>query len=118
MGVIGFVLVPFWVCKAVAVGAFDLIAIHDPLSVVSGLKNKPPGVPVPGAEVMIPGCHYLLGGENLARDVFSRTVHGSSIVMQIAPLATIFSFMVGITWVWRPATMAGGSKERCRSLRT
>ena len=36
---------------------------------------------------------YLFGGDNLARDVFSRMVMGSRVVLSIAPAATIFAFM-------------------------
>lgn len=115
VGIVGLTIVLFWVCTAVSVGVFGLIATHDPLSVVSGLKNKPPGVAVPGAEAMVPGSHYLLGGDNLARDVFSRMVHGSSIVIQIAPLATIFSFMVGIT-LGLPAGYYGGRLDAALSF--
>jgi peptide/nickel transport system permease protein len=107
VGMVGFALVMFWVFTAVAVGVFGLIATHPPLDAVSGLKNEVPGIPVPGAEAMAPGSHYLLGGDNLARDVFSRMIHGAWIVIQIAPLATIFSFMVGIT-LGLPAGYYGG----------
>ena len=107
IGMVGFGLVMFWVFTAIYAGVFDMIATHDPLSQVSGLKNKVPGVPVPGADVMAPGSHYLLGGDNLARDVFSRMIHGSWIVVQIAPLATVFAFMVGIT-LGLPAGYFGG----------
>ncbi len=107
VGMVGFGLVLFWVYTAVFTGVFGLIATHDPLAAVSGLKNKVPGTPVPGAELLGPGSHYLLGGDNLARDVFSRVVHGSWIVVQIAPLATIFSFMVGTT-LGLPAGYYGG----------
>jgi len=57
------------------------------------MKNKKPGWPLSGSE----GEYYILGGDNLARDVFSRLVHGSRTVMKIAPTATLFAFMVGIT---------------------
>ncbi|MEL6838296.1 MAG: ABC transporter permease [Pseudomonadota bacterium] len=96
VGMIGFALVMFWVFTAFFFGVFDWIATHDYLSQVSGLKNKGPGIPVPeGTEGVLP--HYLLGGDNLARDVFSRMVAGSTFVIAIAPLATLFAFMVGIT---------------------
>ena len=115
VGMVGFGLVMFWVFTALFVGLFDLIATHDPLAAVSGLKNKPPGVPVPGADLPAPGAHYLLGGDNLARDVFSRMVHGSWIVVQIAPLATVFSFMVGIT-LGLPAGYHGGRLDAVLSF--
>ena len=109
VGMIGFALVMFWVFTAMFVGIFDMIATHDYLSQVSGLKNKVPGVPVPeGTTGDIP--HYLLGGDNLARDIFSRVVNGSVFVIAIAPLATIFAFMVGIT-LGLPAGFYGGKLD-------
>lgn len=107
VGMIGFGLVMFWVFTAIFAGGFDLIATHDPIRPISGLKNKLPGVPVP-EEGLFP--YYLLGGDNLARDVFSRMVKGSVIVISIAPLATIFAFMVGIT-LGLPAGYFGGKLD-------
>ncbi|MFP4273915.1 MAG: ABC transporter permease [Paracoccaceae bacterium] len=105
IGMIGFALVMFWVFTGV-LGAFDLIVTHDPLTQVSGMKNEAPGTPLAGAEN---GAYpyYLLGGDNLARDVFSRMVRGAWVVVQIAPLATLFAFMVGIT-LGLPAGYYGG----------
>lgn len=114
VGMIGFGLVMFWVFTAFYVGLFDMIITHDYLSQVSGLKNKTPGVPVPeGTEGVIP--HYLLGGDNLARDIFSRMVTGSVFVIAIAPLATIFAFMVGIT-LGLPAGFYGGKLDTVLSF--
>ena len=106
IGMIGFGLVMFWVFTALYVGVFDMIATHGALEQVSGMKNKLPGTPLAGAE---PGEYpfYLLGGDNLARDVFSRMVEGSVIVIRIAPMATLFAFMVGIT-LGLPAGYYGG----------
>ena len=105
IGMIGFALVMFWVFTGVF-GALDLITTHDALAQVSGMKNKVPGTPLRGAE---DGQYawYLLGGDNLARDVFSRMVKGAWVVVQIAPLATLFAFMVGIT-LGLPAGYYGG----------
>ncbi len=105
VGMIGFALVLFWVFTALFAGS---IITHDPLGQLSGMKNKLPGTPVPdGVDVY---AYYLLGGDNLARDVFSRMVSGSTIVMQIAPLATLFAFMVGIT-LGLPAAYYGGKLD-------
>ena len=75
IGMIGFALVMFWVFTGIF-GALDIIITHDPLAQVSGMKNKVPGTPLRGAE---DGDYawYLLGGDNLARDVFSRLVKGA-----------------------------------------
>ncbi|MEJ6398195.1 ABC transporter permease [Yoonia sp. 208BN28-4] len=114
VGMIGFGLVMFWVFTALFTGVFDLIATHDPLSQVSGLKNKLPGVAMPEQEDGV-YSYYLLGGDNLARDIFSRMVHGSVIVVAIAPLATVFAFMVGIT-LGLPAGFYGGRLDTILSF--
>ncbi len=61
------------------------------------------------------GQYYLLGGDNLARDVFSRMVAGSTLVIQIAPMATVFAFMVGIT-LGLPAGYYGGRLDTVLSF--
>lgn len=108
IGMIGFGLVLFWVLTALFA---DALITHDPLSQVSGLKNKVPGTPVPGGE----DGWYLLGGDNLARDVYSRLVMGSRTVLKIAPFATLFAFMVGIT-LGLPAGYFGGRLDTVLSF--
>jgi len=93
VGMIGFGLVLFWVLTAILA---PWVATFDPLTQLSGMKNILPGAPVPSPEgIELP--YYLLGGDNLARDVFSRVIWGSQTVMKIAPTATLFAFMVGAT---------------------
>ncbi|MBJ3762876.1 ABC transporter permease [Maribius pontilimi] len=99
IGMMGFALVMFWVFAAVF-GAMDLILTHDPLAQSGNMKNKVPGTPYTkmigeAADGAYP--YYLLGGDNLGRDVFSRMIAGAWIVVQIGPLATLFAFMAGIT---------------------
>ena len=114
VGMIGFGLVMFWVFVAIYAGGFDMLITHDPLAQISGLKNKVPGVALPdGAQASFP--HYLLGGDNLARDIFSRMIKGSVIVIAIAPLATLFAFMVGIT-LGLPAGYYGGKLDTVLSF--
>ncbi|VAV96797.1 Dipeptide transport system permease protein DppC (TC 3.A.1.5.2) [hydrothermal vent metagenome] len=113
IGMIGFALVMFWVFTGIF-GAMDLIITHDPLAQVSGMKNKVPGTPLRGAEAG-DYAYYLLGGDNLARDVFSRMVAGAWVVVQIAPLATVFAFMVGIT-LGLPAGYIGGRLDTLLSF--
>ncbi|MDH3262930.1 MAG: ABC transporter permease [Paracoccaceae bacterium] len=103
VGMIGFALVMFWVFTAFFA---DMIATHDPLSQISGMKNKLPGTPVSGSPEGV-YAYYLLGGDNLARDVFSRMVMGAREVLKIAPAATVFAFMAGIT-LGLPAGYFGG----------
>ena len=103
VGMIGLAIVLFWVFAALFA---DLIVTHDPLSQISGMKNALPGAVVAGAaEGAYP--HYLLGGDNLARDVFSRMILGAREVLSIAPAATVIAFMVGIT-LGLPAGYFGG----------
>jgi len=113
IGLVGFGLVMFWVFTGIF-GAMDLIITHDPLAQVSGMKNKVPGTPMRGAEEG-EYAFYLLGGDNLARDVFSRMVDGAWVVVQIAPLATLFAFMVGIT-LGLPAGYYGGRLDTLLSF--
>ncbi|WP_299374516.1 ABC transporter permease [uncultured Tateyamaria sp.] len=114
VGMIGFALVMFWVYAGVMAGLFDWITTHESLSQVSGMKNKVPGTPLRGAEEG-EYAWYLLGGDNLARDVFSRLFKGAWVVVQIAPLATLFAFMVGIT-LGLPAGYYGGRLDTVLSF--
>ncbi|QLL42712.1 ABC transporter permease [Sulfitobacter pontiacus] len=109
VGMIGFGLVMFWVYTGLFGGVFEMIVTHDSLSQTSGMKNKLPGTPLARAE---DGDYpwFLLGGDNLARDVFSRLIKGAWVVIQIAPMATVFAFMVGIT-LGLPAGYYGGKLD-------
>ena len=102
VGMIGFSIVMFWVFTALFA---DLIITFDPLGQLSGLKNALPGTPVPNSDQW-----YLLGGDHLARDVFSRVVMGARRVLTIAPAATVIAFMVGIT-LGLPAGYFGGKLD-------
>ncbi|HQY44058.1 MAG TPA: ABC transporter permease subunit, partial [Paracoccaceae bacterium] len=107
VGMIGFALVMFWVFTALFT---QMIVTHDTLSQISQMKNKLPGTPIPDGSAW-----YLLGGDNLGRDVFSRMVDGSGVVIKIAPLATVFAFMVGIT-LGLPAGYYGGRLDMALSF--
>lgn len=106
VGMMGFGIVMFWVFTAIFA---DMIVTMDPLAQFAGSKNAVPGSalksPVDGAFT-----HLLLGGDHVARDVFSRMVMGARIVLKIAPAATMFAFMVGIT-LGLPAGYFGGKLD-------
>ena len=114
VGMIGFAIVMFWVFTGILGGAFDMLVTHDSLSQYSGMKNALPGTPLRGAE---DGDFqwFLLGGDNLARDVYSRLIKGSWVVVKIAPFATLFAFMVGIT-LGLPAGYYGGRLDTILSF--
>lgn len=99
IGMIGFGMVMFWVFTALF---SNQIITSGVLDQIAQLKNKAPGSPLPDGSGW-----YLLGGDHLGRDVFSRMIKGSLIVIEIAPLATLFAFMVGIT-LGLPAGYYGG----------
>lgn len=107
IGMIGFAIVMFWVFTAFFA---DWIVLFDPLGQISQLKNKLPGTALPDG-----AGWYIFGGDHLGRDVFSRMVKGSQVVIQIAPLATLFAFMVGIT-LGLPAGYYGGKLDAVLSF--
>ena len=88
IGVIGLFIVLFWVFTSILA---DYVALFDPLEQIVRLKRKPPGIIDPSS-----GYPFLLGGDNLGRDLFSRMVYGSRFVLFIAPTATLVAFIVGI----------------------
>ena len=102
VGMIGFAIVLFWLFTAIFA---DMIITHDPLSQISRMRNVVPGTPLPNPDGRYE--YYLLGGDSLARDVFSRMVMGAREVLKIAPAATLFAFMIGIT-LGLPAGYFGG----------
>lgn len=93
VGMIGFGIVLFWLLTALFA---DMIITHDPLAQVSRMRNVFPGEALPRPEEG-QYAYYLLGGDSLARDVFSRCVMGAREVLRIAPFAAMISFMIGIT---------------------
>jgi peptide/nickel transport system permease protein len=92
VGMVGFFLVMFWVYTAIFAG---LVMTQDPLYQIYQLKNASPGAALPPGTPGYP--YFLLGGDNLARDVFGRMVAGARVVLVIAPAATAIAYTVGIT---------------------
>ncbi|MFC5585558.1 ABC transporter permease [Nitratireductor kimnyeongensis] len=99
VGVAGVMICFFWLFTAIFAGT---VAPFDPLAQFPIMKNVLPGGIEPES-----GQAFLFGGDRLARDVFSRMVYGSQIVLIIAPAATLFALMVGTT-LGLPAGYYGG----------
>ena len=103
VGMIGFALVMFWVYTAIFA---DMIITMDPIAQFGRVKNPPPGTPL---KDVVDGQYgyFLLGADHLARDVFSRVVMGARRVLTIAPAATTFAFIMGVTLVSACAIVLG-----------
>ncbi|WP_341861563.1 ABC transporter permease [Gymnodinialimonas sp. 57CJ19] len=111
IGMAGFFLVMFWVFAAIFSGLFPLVPTHGAIDLVSSMRNELPGTPLPQGEIDEGAYpYYLLGGDNLGRDVFSRVFFGAADVLSITPVATLFAFMVGIT-LGLPAGYFGGKLD-------
>ena len=102
VGMVGFAIVIFWLFTALFA---HWVITHDPLTQVSQMRNVLPGTALPSPGDRYP--YYLLGGDALARDVFSRMVMGAREVLRIAPFAAMISFMIGIL-LGLPAGYIGG----------
>ena len=99
VGIAGVLICGFWVFTAIFA---NVIAPFGPLDQIAVMKHAIPGKIEPAS-----GIPFYLGGDKLARDVFSRMVHGSRIVLAIAPAATAISLMVG-SLLGLPAGFFGG----------
>ena len=101
----------FWVYTAIFA---DFIITMDPIAQFGRVKNPPPGTPlVDVAEGQY--AYFLLGADHLARDVFSRVVMGARRVLTIAPAATTFAFIMGVT-LGLPAGYFGGKLDTVLSF--
>ncbi|MGB0902181.1 ABC transporter permease [Halocynthiibacter sp.] len=110
VGMIGFGIVMFWVFAALFSNVFGWLMPNEPQFFEVSMKHALPGEALPDGS-----GHYLLGGDKQARDVFSRMIYGSGIVIMIAPLATLMAFMVGIT-LGLPAGYFGGKLDTVLSF--
>ena len=107
VGIAGVMICLFWVFTAMFSAT---IAPFDPLAQFLIMKDA-----LPGAIESESGQAFLFGGDKLARDVFSRMVYGSRIVLIIAPAATMFALMVGTT-LGLPAGYYGGRVDTVLSF--
>jgi len=107
VGLAGVIICAFWVFTALFA---NIIAPFGPLDQIAVMKHAVPGSVEPGS-----GVPFYLGGDKLARDMFSRMVHGSRIVLAIAPAATAISLMVG-SLLGLPAGFFGGRIDSALSF--
>jgi len=107
VGIAGVVICLFWLFTAIFAST---IAPFNPLEQIVVMKDVLPGAVEPASHKV-----FLFGGDKLARDVFSRMVYGSQIVLIIAPAATGFALMVGIT-LGLPAGYYGGKIDTVLSF--
>jgi len=107
VGIAGVFICLFWLFTAIFAST---ISPFDPLAQVAVMKDTLPGAIEPASKLV-----YYFGGDKLARDVFSRMVYGSQIVLIIAPAATGFALMVGIT-LGLPAGYYGGKIDTLLSF--
>lgn len=109
VGITGLAICFFWLFTAIF---SSVIAPFNPIAQIAVMKDALPGAMVPDTSG---GGVYLFGGDKLSRDVFSRMVYGSQIVLIIAPAATMFALMVGAT-LGLPAGYYGGKIDTVLSF--
>ncbi len=83
VGMVGLFLVLFWIFVAIFA---PLLAPYPPnANMYEGGVNSPPS------------AEHWLGTDDQARDLLSRIIYGSRLVLTIAPLATLCAYIVGCT---------------------
>jgi peptide/nickel transport system permease protein len=87
MGVVGLVLVVLLVGSAIFA---PLVATHDPLEQDILARLVPPSFLAGGEEA------YLLGTDQLGRDLFSRIVYGARISLMVGLSAVFVSMIIGV----------------------
>jgi peptide/nickel transport system permease protein len=87
VGMIGAILVLFWIFVAVFA---DVLPLQDPLAQSGPDLLKPPMSPAPDAAT------FWLGTDDKGRDILSRLFHGSRLVLFWSGLATVVAYIVGM----------------------
>ncbi len=82
VAVIGLSIMVFWILVALLA---PLIAPHDPLDQNSKAINQKPSE------------QYLLGTDQLGRDILSRLIYGTRTILILAPLSVLTAVVVGTT---------------------
>jgi peptide/nickel transport system permease protein len=87
IGMAGLFLVAFWVVMALIA---DLLPLYDPLAQSGPDLLKPPMSPAPD------GGTFVLGTDDKGRDILSRLIYGSRLVLFWSALATVVAYAVGM----------------------
>jgi len=97
------------------VGAVIILAIVFMAVFADSLAPFKPLDQNAGPQLAPPGGKYLLGTDNLQRDVWSRIIHGSRTILRVAVLAAVISSVLGIP-LGLISGFAGGFFDRAFSL--
>jgi len=104
--------VEWWILVA---GALIILAILYMALFPSSIAPFSPHNQSAGPQLLPPGGNYLMGTDNLQRDVWSRIVYGSQTILRVAVLAAIISSVSGIT-LGLISGFSGGFFDRILSL--
>jgi peptide/nickel transport system permease protein len=104
--------VEWWILVA---GALIILAIVYMALFPASIAPFNPHNQSAGPQLIPPGGSYLMGTDNLQRDVWSRIVYGSQTILRVAVLAAIISSFFGIT-LGLISGFSGGLFDRVLSL--
>jgi peptide/nickel transport system permease protein len=104
--------VEWWILVA---GALIILAIVYMALFPASIAPFNPHNQSAGPQLVPPGGNYLMGTDNLQRDVWSRIVYGSQTILRVAVLAAIISSVFGIT-LGLISGFSGGLFDRILSL--
>jgi peptide/nickel transport system permease protein len=104
--------VEWWILVA---GALIILAILYMALFPASIAPFNPHNQAAGPQLVPPGGRYLMGTDNLQRDVWSRIVYGSQTILRVAVLAAIISSVFGIT-LGLISGFSGGLFDRILSL--
>ncbi len=96
VGMIGFGIVLFWVLVALFA---DILAPFEPNATIRPLAK-------PFTDLPDGGGTFWLGTDHIGRDILSRIIYGSRLVLIFAPLATFCAYLVGV-----PMGLAAGYRR-------
>jgi peptide/nickel transport system permease protein len=92
-------------------GKVDAVVANEPLG-RQWVDEHPDELKIVGQPF---GKRFIMGTDNLGRDVFSRILHGADVVLKVALLSAIFSALVGVP-LGLLSGFTGGSLDKAVSL--